>query len=481
MHHHPSPTKDARIVIVGASLLGLSTALHLLSRGYRSITLLDRHPDPAPPPFSTAPQTKYAPLHYTSQYHALSLSALTTWTQWNETLWSSRSASDDDDDDDNKGGARLWINNGFYTLYSSNPNSTSTSIPDIELERIAYLERRHGLKLALLASSDPEHVDSATSRMFCINPFQLSLGGKNGQAGGGVLDTLGGTILVDQAWSFAVNKVKEASGDIKVIFDETAGSVDRVLLFSDSLEGKEDNNNNTKEAKGVKTKDGKTHDADFIIWACDPSRACLSSILTTPPLILPEATPSLAETVVEVQISPDEHHDLWDRLSEDNFPSWTYALASGPKSNHADDHEVLFGFPRDNQGIVRILWRGPTSAAATNSRQRIRDFLARYLPDLFELLGHSTTITDKTNTTHDYSTESKSIITNRAVVDRPPSTSNVLLALDQKSPLQSFMFLPVIGAAVLDVLEGKPHAVKGWRWSVDTVSSSPTTSRSSRL
>lgn len=475
MPHHPCPTKEARIVIVGASLLGLSTALHLLSRGYRSITLLDRDPDPAPPPSSTAPQAKHAPLHYTSQYHALSLSALKTWAQWNEILWSSRSTSNDDND--NTGGARLWINNGFYTFFPSNSDSSLTNIPEIELERIAYLERRHGLKLALLASSDPDHVDSATSRMFCIDPFRLSPRGDNGQAsGGGVLDTLGGTILVDQAWNFAVNKVKAALSDIKVVFDETAGSVDRVLLSSDSLEGKD--NKNTKRTKGVQTKDGKTHDADLVIWACNPSRACLDSILMPP--YLPEATQSLAETVIEVQISPDKHQDLWDRLSEDNFPSWAHTLASVPNSNHADDCEILSGFPRDDQGIVRILWRGPSSAVAMNSQQKIQEFLAKYLPDLFALLGHNTITTiDKTNTTHHY-TESRPIIVNRAIVDCPPSTSNVLLAVDQKAPLKSFMFLPVIGAAVVDVLEGKPHAVKGWRWPVDSVPSS-TSMRSSRL
>lgn len=34
--------KDSKILIVGAGVFGLSTAEHLLKRGYTSITILDR-------------------------------------------------------------------------------------------------------------------------------------------------------------------------------------------------------------------------------------------------------------------------------------------------------------------------------------------------------------------------------------------------------------------------------------------------------
>ncbi|KAK9239590.1 FAD dependent oxidoreductase [Lipomyces kononenkoae] len=42
------PSKDARIVIVGAGEFGLSTAYHLLAGGYSSITILDRTKPPVP-------------------------------------------------------------------------------------------------------------------------------------------------------------------------------------------------------------------------------------------------------------------------------------------------------------------------------------------------------------------------------------------------------------------------------------------------
>lgn len=410
------PNTDSRVVIVGASVLGLSTALHLASRGYDSITLLDRRPDPSPCPSpdngASIQPTPYAPLHYTSPYHALSLAALTTWAQWNESLWSTDEQAAEEH--------RLYINNGFYTLF----DTTSGAIPNIEIQKMAYLERRHGLKLALLASSDPDHVDSATSRMFCMDPFQLE------EKGGGILDTLGGTILVDPAWSSAVARVR-ASSRVTVQFGETAGCVNEILF----VEGEQ------KRARGVKTLDGATHNADFVIWACDP----LPNSMPRPHSTQSSDVP--VETEILIRISQSHNPDLWDRLGEDNCPSWKYA----PPVPNKQEEGILLGFPRDAQGYVQIVWRGtPTACSQTDPAQHIRHLLTNLLPDLAPLLPQSQTTTRR--------------FANRTVVDRPPSTNNILLALDQNSPLQTFMFLPVIGSAVVDVLEGKPHAVRGWKW-----------------
>lgn len=37
------PQKSDRIVIIGAGVFGLSTALHLALRGYKNVTVFDRH------------------------------------------------------------------------------------------------------------------------------------------------------------------------------------------------------------------------------------------------------------------------------------------------------------------------------------------------------------------------------------------------------------------------------------------------------
>lgn len=507
----PVPTKDARIVIVGASLLGLSTALHLSSRGYHAITLLDRRPNPSPPSSSlssstTTTTTNFAPLHYTSQYHALSLAALKTWAQWNESIWSSSpDTQQQQEQEQQQQQDRLWINNGFYTLFAT----PTPSIPETALQKITYLERRHGLKLALLASSEPDHVDSAVSRMFCIDPFQLELAQhsqrdkeENTKGGGsGVLDTLGGTILVDAAWTFAIDTLKSAQPAVQLVFDQHAGHVERILPCSESEGAEGRSATQTRQGLTVQTKKGTTYEADFIIWACDPSGP-LEDVITVP---LPKPTQqqhqtSLAttkKTILEIQLSPDETPDLWDRFSEDNFPSWTYTLPPSPSISQTGETGgkegggggILTGFPRDANGTMRIEFRSPTTTTTTTTNrgaynhptdhdinippeQQIRSFLATYLPDLLPL---PQTITTQAAT----GLHHKVVV---VVVDRPPpptpatdnkNKNNILLALDRTLP---FMFLPVIGAAVADILEGKPHTVKGWRWPRSSPNTSPKTS-----
>ena len=41
-NHSSMPAKDDKVIIIGAGVFGLSTAEHLLKRGYTDITVLDR-------------------------------------------------------------------------------------------------------------------------------------------------------------------------------------------------------------------------------------------------------------------------------------------------------------------------------------------------------------------------------------------------------------------------------------------------------
>jgi sarcosine oxidase/L-pipecolate oxidase len=40
----PIPAKEDKINVVGAGVFGLSTALHLASRGYKNVTVFDKQP-----------------------------------------------------------------------------------------------------------------------------------------------------------------------------------------------------------------------------------------------------------------------------------------------------------------------------------------------------------------------------------------------------------------------------------------------------
>ncbi|KAK7691747.1 hypothetical protein QCA50_005147 [Cerrena zonata] len=80
---------DAKVVIVGAGCFGLSTAFHLLRRGFTSVTILDRSPIlPAPDAASTdinkIVRSSYADKFYTK----LALDAIAEWKntdEWKDT------------------------------------------------------------------------------------------------------------------------------------------------------------------------------------------------------------------------------------------------------------------------------------------------------------------------------------------------------------------------------------------------------------
>lgn len=74
------PSKDASIVVVGAGVFGLGTALELKKRGYRQVTVLDRYLPPVPDgssvDISRVIRTEYAD----SVYNKMALEAHQGWT-----------------------------------------------------------------------------------------------------------------------------------------------------------------------------------------------------------------------------------------------------------------------------------------------------------------------------------------------------------------------------------------------------------------
>jgi sarcosine oxidase/L-pipecolate oxidase len=90
-----SVTHDSKIIIVGAGVFGLSTALHLAQRGYKDIHLFDKQPydhnnytcaqgcDAA-----SADENKILRASYggATLYQDLAFEAMLKWREWNELL-----------------------------------------------------------------------------------------------------------------------------------------------------------------------------------------------------------------------------------------------------------------------------------------------------------------------------------------------------------------------------------------------------------
>ncbi|KAK7745833.1 hypothetical protein SLS53_002550 [Cytospora paraplurivora] len=430
------PSKDGKIIIIGASPFGLSTALHLAARGYKDITIFDNRSqsDLTDPSKQTIP---YAAIHYRSAdktlHHNLSVEAFTAWNAWNKELWGGKTVPLGLSPEH-----RLFINNGYFYLFEGD------SIPDADVARVRALEQK-GLGGVQLLTTDLGHVSSANSRMFHIDPFRRE---ERDKANPGVLDTLGGTVLIENAYRFVLHKA-QALG-IKFVLGPQEGAVEE---FAHSQLG----NDGVRDVKGLRTRDGKTYDLDLAVWASEDSIPNIPSPLDT------RATRPI-ETTAVVKIPTDG--ELWDQFSPDNFPSWEHKLRN-------EQGAVLFGFPRDEAGrlIIGIRATAGSNIARTDAAtDRIKAFIAEFLPELKEAgldVGKLST-----------SSPGKAFL---RTIDRVPGVNNLFLVADASTSGEEFLLLPSIGGHVVEILEGGEPTVKAWRWKSGSSGKPITKSEQGRL
>ncbi|ROW15584.1 hypothetical protein VPNG_02161 [Cytospora leucostoma] len=423
------PDKDGKIVIIGASPFGLSTALHLAARGYKDITIFDKRSQSDLTDLSkqTIP---YAAIHYRSAdktlHRNLSVEAFTAWNAWNKELWGGETVPPGLSPED-----RLFINNGYFYLFEGD------AIPDADVARVRALEQK-GLGGVQLLTTDLGHVSSANSRMFHIDPFRRE---ERDKADSGVLDSLGGTVLIENVYRFVIHKARTLG--IKFILGPPEGAVEKIEHTGRGTDG-------VRDVKGLRTRDGKTHDLDNAVWASEDSIPNITSPLDT------TATRSI-ETTAVVRIPTDG--ELWEQFSPDNFPSWEHKLRN-------EQGAVLFGFPRDEAGHLIIGIRataGPNIAREDAATDRIKIFIAEFLPEL-KVAGLGL---EKLSTSSPGKAYPRTI-------DRVPGVNNLLLVADASIPGEEFLLLPSIGGHVVDVLEGGAPAVEAWGWKSGS-SGKPTT------
>ncbi|KAH7159548.1 FAD dependent oxidoreductase [Dactylonectria estremocensis] len=418
-------SKTAPIVIVGAGVFGLSTAIHLAERGYTNVKILDKQAyhesqysydkgcDAA-----SADINKIIRAAYGSQteYQTLALDAITHWKKWNEeistgiTLPTGFSTKD-----------ALFINNGNLTM------TTDKSLPQFELDTIKNMTKA-GLAKTQIDLSSPSDVKRAKADGFdfAINPFRRK---KNF----GVVDTQGGFVYADKACRFALHK---------------AGKFAAVLRDEDS------------RITGVRTADGVSHSAELTIMACGGWTPSLVTELDS----LCETT---AGSVCIWQLPAGSA--LWDRFAPERFPTWTWDIRNGKNGG-------LYGFARDANGAVKIGYRGtkytnPQTQADGASRsvpmtrwtqqstrqlpltsaRVIKDFVQEYLPELMQC---------ETKTRLCWYTDS---FDNHFVIDFVPEIQGLMVATGGSG--HGFKFLPNLGKHVVDLVEGKPNNhLHFWKW-----------------
>ncbi|KAJ5612566.1 sarcosine oxidase [Penicillium lagena] len=443
------------IIVVGAGIFGLSTALHLARRGY-SVTVFDRHPydesqysylqgaDAASADINKIIRSAYGGQ---TEYQSLSIEAITAWHEWNEEIASGKTVPQGMTRKD-----RVFIANGNISM------STDAELPPWEKACIDEMEKA-GHHNTQLATTNPRHCEIATSRGLSsyMDPFQQR---RRGQRHVGVLDTTGGMAIADKACRFALHKAREAGA--KFVFGPKAGGLQSLRY-------------NGNRVIGIETRDGKLHQAAMTILACG----------AWTPVLLPELDglcEATAGSVILIKIPTSS--PLWDRLGPEQFPTFTFNMRAGSKGG-------LYGFPRTENGYFKIGYRGtkytnplqhsdgkerstpatrwsvaerdgtqPVGERLTDfprqAYQVIQTFLDKYLPELREenISILTTRICWYTDT-----------FDNHFVVDRVPRKQGLMVATGGSG--HAFKYLPNIGNWVVDIMENvntDRKAIQAWRW-----------------
>ncbi|KAJ5164841.1 uncharacterized protein N7500_006671 [Penicillium coprophilum] len=450
------PSKKSPIVIVGAGIFGLSTALHLCRRGYNDVTVLDKQPydetlysyikgaDAASADINKIVRSAYGSQ---TEYQDLSTEAIAEWHTWNNELQRGTLVPPGMSIKD-----AVFVPNGNISL------STSAMLPAWELACIDGMEKA-GNKDTQLATTIPRHVEIAVQKglQSFMDPFQRE---RRGEHNTGVLDTTGGMAVADKACWFALHKARNLGA--KFIFGKEAGCM-KELCYENS------------KVIGVKTRDGKTHAAEMTVLACGGWT----------PVLLPELDglcEATAGSVILFKIP--RQSPLWDRLGADRFPTWMWNMRSGAEGG-------LYGFPRDENGWFKVGYRGtkytnplrqgdgnerstpvtrwsaaeqdgkiPTGEKFTSfpqqAHQVLTEFLNEYLPELSEE-GIDIALTRVCWYTDTFD--------NHFVVDRVPNRQGLMVATGGSG--HAFKYLPNIGNWIVDIMEGvgmDRSAVKAWKW-----------------
>ncbi|KAJ4192079.1 hypothetical protein NW755_004215 [Fusarium falciforme] len=423
------------VIIVGAGVFGLSSALHLQQRGYRNIKIFDKQDYHA---------SEYSPFNggdsASSDSHKVIRSAygdsailqdlanraIDKWKQWNK-----------------ESGQELFLNTGWARL-------TDIGRPqDVDIETFKTMSEA-GLghtQYFLHSDQDVKRAEADGWGGARLDQFQRR---SRGLALDGVFDSNAGLANADLACKYVLDLIEK--GGAKAYFGDK-GELSSLIR----------DDKDARRVVGIVTKDGERHFADLVIVAAGPFS----------PLIVPELKSFMTTTAGNfVFIKVPEH--LQHRYRAEVFPTWAWNYAGSSESGG------LTGFPLDRNGILKISYRSlkwtnpsdtdsetPFSAPATAEEVEKRgpplspiaetkDFVRENLPDLVGAEITTVKMCWYADTVDlDF------------VIDRVPETEGLLVVTG--GSFHGFKFLPVLGEYVVDVLEGKENKyTQFWRWRTPT-------------
>jgi sarcosine oxidase/L-pipecolate oxidase len=333
---------DAAILIIGAGVFGLSTALHLGQRGYTNVTVIDKQDydktlysyelgcDAASAGKCTAIYSPSSDLTWCSDvnkilrvaygsdtvYQNLALQALEVWKEWNKELAASTDLPNGLTRED-----VLYVNSGSLNIF------TTPELPLFEQQSLDNITAAGKGHTQFVANKAEDRVGATELGFgYALDPFNRV---KRERPYNALLDTIGGLCYADKACLFALHKARALG--VNFIFGPQGTFESFTYPTSDP-----------NEVTGVRTADGVEHSAELTIVAGGGWT----------PTIVPELD-GLCETtggsVLFYEIPRES--PLWDRFSSKNFPSYACGMRDGAKGG-------IYGFPRDEKGIMKIGYRG---------------------------------------------------------------------------------------------------------------------------
>lgn len=432
------PTKASKIIIVGAGVFGLSTAMHLSRRGYSNIHVFDKQPydqnsyaNSEGADAASADENKILRASYGDArlYQDLAFKAMPKWRQWNEVL---AQTPKDQLPPGLSPNVKLWDNCGFLRLSDHGLEEseilTQKNFPP-ELAhtqyRISDARRRNDAQSDGIPNSKIDPFDRLPRRL----------------PNDGIFDATAGYVLASRACAFALHLCRQ-------------NNVHFHLGPSQALESIQYTSDRTTVTE-IATASGETHSADLVVIACGGWT----------PTVLPMKLSHLLETtsgsVLSIRL-PSDRPDLWERFAPANFPVWSWNM--GSYKQPGKDTGGIYGLPRTPEGVVKIAFRGAkwTNYARTNpetggklsypktdvneipeeAMRVLRAFAADNMPELLDIeleKGRLCWYTDS--------------VDNNFLVDYVPGVDNLVAASGGSG--HGFKFLPVLGEHVVDVVERK--------------------------
>ncbi|EFY84684.1 hypothetical protein MAC_09274 [Metarhizium acridum CQMa 102] len=155
-----------------------------------------------------------------------------------------------------------------------------------------------------------------------------------------VLDSLGGLTRCSAA-CYHFYKLAVSAG-VEFVFGSEEGTFASFIEKTSTVE------ESKSKVVGLRTKDGKAHEADVVAIAAGSFSTQLLSKLSY-------HLESAAGSLVTFKIDP-ENKALWDKYSPEKFPVITWK--SAPRAKDGKDTGSIYVFPRTSDGIIKIGYRG---------------------------------------------------------------------------------------------------------------------------